>query len=123
MTDEQKRLRRLYRWAVVKIWARRAAIAVYVAVASTYLGVLVADVYAAVPGGLLADVVPAVPNLDGMASITSLGFAVWYGWYITTKTIPRIIDKHDEQIRHLTEAFREECREMREKFLCKHGGQ
>lgn len=36
-------------------------------------------------------------SLDGVTSITSIGFAVWYGWYITTRAIPRIADKADER--------------------------
>lgn len=68
-------------------------------------------------------------SLEGATSLTSMGFAIWYGWYVTTKAIPRIIDQHSEQlvktelshskrVEQLASDFREELRATRETFRC-----
>lgn len=42
------------------------------------------------------ELIPKLPEVE-LGSIASVGFAVWYGWYTTSKAIPRIIDQHVEQ--------------------------
>ncbi len=46
--------------------------------------------------------------------VVSLGFAVWYAWYVTTRTIPDMNTRHAETIQKLVEDFRQEAREQRE---------
>ena len=46
--------------------------------------------------------------------VISLGFAVWYAWYVTTRTIPDMNARHGETIQNLVEEFRQEAREQRE---------
>ncbi len=46
--------------------------------------------------------------------VISLGFAVWYAWYVTTRTIPDMNARHAETIQKLVEEFRQEAREQRE---------
>lgn len=68
-------------------------------------------------------------SLEGASSLTSIGFAIWYGWYVTTKAIPRIVDQHSaqldkaeashgRQLESLSSTFREELRAAREHFRC-----
>lgn len=81
-----------------------------------------------------------LPPLEGATSLTSVGFAIWYGWYTTAKAIPRIIDKqseqvdkifvqtagqierleaaHERQLNALSATFRDEMRIAREHFQC-----
>ena len=70
-----------------------------------------------------------LPPIEGATSLTSIGFAIWYGWYVTTKAVPKIVDQHasqiekielahERQINSLTAMFREELRETRERFQC-----
>ncbi len=70
-----------------------------------------------------------VPSIEGATSLTSIGFAIWYGWYVTTKAIPKIVDQHTAQIDKVEIAhgkqldamaatFREELRAVRDKFSC-----
>lgn len=56
---------------------------------------------------LLADVAPSAPILSGggtdallaglVGSLGGGGFSVWYGWYVTTKAIPKIVEDHREE--------------------------
>lgn len=81
-----------------------------------------------------------LPPLEGASSLTSVGFAIWYGWYTTAKAIPRIIEKqteqvdrifaqtalqiekleaaHERQLNSLAATFRDEMRIAREHFQC-----
>ena len=46
---------------------------------------------------LIADVLPAAdPSawMPAISSVTSLGFAIWFSWYTTTKTIPDMQRDH-----------------------------
>jgi hypothetical protein len=84
--------------------------------------------YGAVAGGLfLADATGAIPDLGGfdIGQISSIGFAVWYGWYVTCRAIPKIIDQNNEAakavaVEHrqtvavLTETFKEEMSSVRD---------
>lgn len=47
------------------------------------------------------------------ASIVSTGFAVWFGWYTTTVTMPRRDETHQHTITTLVTEFRSEVREGR----------
>ena len=74
--------------------------------------------------GINTDNLPSI-----LSAIGSIGFAVWYGWYVTTKTIPKITDKHDERIATLVQDFREEkeadrlaFKEALERVACKYQG-
>jgi hypothetical protein len=76
---------------------------------------------------LLAEATGVIPTLDGfdVTQISSIGFAIWYGWYTTSRAIPRIIDQHALQLqaadsRHreslsmAATAFREELASIRQ---------
>lgn len=52
--------------------------------------------------------------LNVMGGLTSLTFAVWYAWYVTTKTIPERDKTHAETINHLVQEFRTETKEQRQ---------
>lgn len=57
------------------------------------------------------------PNwLNAAGGLTSLGFAVWYAWFVTTKTIPERDKVHAETIKTMTEEFRDEQKETRAAF-------
>jgi len=49
--------------------------------------------------------------------ISSIGFAVWYAWWTTTHTIPRMQEKHDDTIYKLVSEFRSDVKEQRSDFL------
>jgi len=51
-----------------------------------------------------------------VAGISSLGFAVWYAWYTTTRTIPEMNKQHSENMQAAIIQFREESKEQRELF-------
>lgn len=51
-----------------------------------------------------------------IAGITSLGFAVWYAWYTTTKTIPGMNRQHSEAMIRAISEFRQEVREQRDLY-------
>lgn len=53
-------------------------------------------------------------NLVG--GLTSLGFAVWYAYFVTTKILPERDRLHAETIGTLTTQFRLEIKEQREQF-------
>lgn len=86
--------------------------------------------YGLVAGAMLlaqaANAIPGIENFD-IGPVASVGFAVWYGWYVTSRAIPRIVDKHDEAVSRVTQAFesaladlREERERDRERFVCRH---
>ena len=73
-----------------------------------------------------------IPAIEGATSLTSVGFAIWYGWYVTTRAIPKIVDQHqsqvdkieasrERQINALTTTFREEMHANRQAFRCERG--
>jgi hypothetical protein len=75
-----------------------------------------------------------LPPLEGASSLTSVGFAIWYGWYVTTRAIPKIVDQHsaqvdkieaahERQINSLAATFRDEMRTAREHFQCERRDQ
>lgn len=60
-----------------------------------------------------------------LGGMTSLGFAVWYAYYTTTVTIPKMQERHAEEMREkdkvhaevvnrMLNEFRAECRESRQ---------
>jgi hypothetical protein len=51
-------------------------------------------------GGL--DVTSITPVVSALGSV---GFAIWFGWYVITKTIPDQQKEHRDQITELTERF------------------
>lgn len=56
-----------------------------------------------------------IPNwLNAAGGLTSLGFAVWYAWFVTTKTIPERDRVHAETIGNLVQEFRLEAKEQRQ---------
>lgn len=64
---------------------------------------------------LIADVVPAAdPSawMPAISSVTSLGFAIWFSWYTTTKTIPDM--QRDHRVER--EGIIEEMKQQREAF-------
>jgi hypothetical protein len=76
--------------------------------------------------GLIADATDANYISVGSA-LGSVGFAVWYGWYVTTRTIPKIVEDHQltsdkvssnhrAVVDKLVTEFREEQREERRCF-------
>lgn len=52
--------------------------------------------------------------LNAGGGIVSLGFAVWYAWWVTTKTIPERDKTHAETISGLVKEFRDETKEQRQ---------
>lgn len=42
------------------------------------------------------------------------GFAVWYAWYTTTKTLPTLNQQHNELVGKIVDDFRSESKEQRE---------
>ena len=63
---------------------------------------------------LAADELPAATSWAQIAStIASLGFAVWYAYHATTKTIPRMNDLHAATVKGLCDEFRNEAKEQR----------
>jgi hypothetical protein len=57
----------------------------------------------------------STPNwLNALGGLTSLGFAVWYAWYVTTKTIPERDKVHAATISEIVTEFREESKEQRQ---------
>lgn len=64
--------------------------------------------------GLLAsETVAADGWLNVAGGLTSLGFAVWYAWYVTTKVMPEKDRVHKETIDGLVRGFREETSDQR----------
>lgn len=43
----------------------------------------------------------------------SIGFAVWYGWHVTSNTLPKIIDGNRSTIKQLTDDFRADMKQAR----------
>jgi hypothetical protein len=52
--------------------------------------------------------------LNAGGGLVSLGFAVWYAWWVTTKTIPERDKVHAETITGLVKEFRDEAKEQRQ---------
>lgn len=58
---------------------------------------------------------PTTSNwLNAGGGLVSLGFAVWYAWWVTTKTIPERDKTHAETIAGLVKEFRDETKEQRQ---------
>lgn len=55
-------------------------------------------------------------GLQVAAGVVSLGFAVWYAYHTTTKTIPEMIARHAETVSTLVKEFRDESREQRAEY-------
>lgn len=74
--------------------------------------------------GILADGTAAPIDIANIAStVGSIGFAVWYAWHTTTKTIPDMQDSHrkersETQARYdaLTQALLVELKAEREQY-------
>lgn len=47
------------------------------------------------------------------SGFASLGFAVWYAWHTTTKSIPKMQADHKETVERIVSQFRDESKEMR----------
>lgn len=65
----------------------------------------------------LAQAVPAVssdPLTVWVGMLVSLGFSVWYGYYTTTVTIPRIVSDFREEMKLEREAHSAEMSAQRE---------
>lgn len=61
------------------------------------------------------DVPAQTPNwLNAAGGLTSLGFAVWYAWFVTTKVMPERDKTHAETVSGLVKEFRDEAREQRQ---------
>lgn len=74
---------------------------------------------ASVLGPILAQqqLAPDLGSWGQVAStIVSTGFAVWYAWHVTTKTLPEKDKLHKEAIDAVVSEFREESHESRETF-------
>ena len=52
--------------------------------------------------------------LNAGGGLISLGFAVWYSWWVTTKTIPERDKIHADTISGLVQEFRAESKEQRQ---------
>lgn len=81
-----------------------------------------------------------LPGGFNLTSITSIGFAIWYGYYVTKFAIPGIVDKHaatmerldakhqeamdqanernQAHVERLVGDFRAELQTLRESFVC-----
>jgi ABC-type nickel/cobalt efflux system permease component RcnA len=65
---------------------------------------------------LAAEGVASINNDFAMqiaSGFASLGFAVWYAWHTTTRSIPKMQEDHKQTVERIVEQFREESREMR----------
>lgn len=51
------------------------------------------------------------------SGLASLGFAVWYAWWVTTRTIPEMQQRHDAVVRELVGEFRGDVQQMRMEFV------
>lgn len=64
---------------------------------------------------LADDVAPKISDwIHTGGPIMSWGFAIWYAWYTTTKTIPDQNKQHAQTIQRLVDEFRNEAKEQRE---------
>jgi hypothetical protein len=83
----------------------------------------------------LAQIAGATEAVGPVTSVASIGFAVWFGWYVMTKTMPdkdkyhadvearqreanaAAINSMLEKFDAITKAQRDECREERQAFF------
>jgi len=54
--------------------------------------------------------------LNALGGLSSLGFAVWYAWYVTAYALPARDKIHAETIQNILKESREEAREQRNLF-------
>ena len=52
----------------------------------------------------------------GLGAITSTGFAVWFGYYTTTKTIPDLTASHQVQVEKMAASHQSQMDEIVDKF-------
>lgn len=65
--------------------------------------------------GQIESIPPNASNwLNAGGGLVSLGFAVWYAWWVTTKTIPERDKVHAETVQALVQEFRQEAKEQRQ---------
>lgn len=50
------------------------------------------------------------------SAATSVGFAIWYAYHTTTKTLPEMNAQHARTIETLVDAFRAEAKEQRDLY-------
>ena len=55
--------------------------------------------------------------VSAVTQFSSIGFAVWYAWWTTTHTIPRMQDTYDETIKKLVSDFRSDIKEQRAEYM------
>lgn len=105
------------------------------ATSTAVIGVALSGV-APVIGPILAQA-GAVPDLGSWgqvaSTIVSTGFAVWYAWHVTTKTLPEKDRLHQEAVKSIVDEFHRDAAEARDtfkqaltdirtSFRCQHGG-
>ncbi len=47
-----------------------------------------------------------------LSTLGSLGFAVWFGWYVTTRMIPDMQREHRQAMLDLANEFREDVKSL-----------
>jgi t-SNARE complex subunit (syntaxin) len=57
-----------------------------------------------------------LPGGFNLTSVTSIGFAIWYGYYVTKFAIPGIVDKHAAQIERLDAKHQEAMDQANERY-------
>lgn len=59
-----------------------------------------------------------IPGWAGVVgTLTGGGFAVWYAWHTTTRTIPEQIKTHAATVEKLVNEFRTETKEQRNEYM------
>ncbi len=74
---------------------------------------------AAIVAAIADGAAQSIPGFNdfNFTSLTSIGFAVWYGVYVTRVAIPKIVEKHDAQILRKEEQHGAQLKEQRTDFL------
>lgn len=65
---------------------------------------------------IAADAVDSGSILPMVSMIGSLGFAVWYAWYVTTVAIPKLMDNHRAEREEMQKRFDQLLLDLRTDF-------
>jgi len=65
---------------------------------------------------LAADVTDAGTILPAVSMVGSLGFAVWYAWYVTTVAIPKLMADHRAERENVQKRFDQNVIDLRSDF-------
>jgi hypothetical protein len=77
--------------------------------------------YAAAAGGLLiaqaAGGLPEGVSVEGLTPLGSIGFAVWYGWYVTSRAFPHMNKQHCDERAAASKQHAEERKADSERWM------